>query len=75
MREENKLGKIWPLNSEAHRIIQVMEGLEPYACIHFTRTHGLSIAIFQTCPYCVCFSFHFLLMLFSTQDLLHFIWG
>lgn len=39
MREEDKLEKIWPLNSEAQRIIQVMEGLKPYICIHFTRTH------------------------------------
>lgn len=28
-----------------------MKGLKPYICIHFTRTHWLSIAVFQTCPY------------------------
>lgn len=28
-----------------------MKGLKPYLCIHFTRTHWLSIAVFQTCRY------------------------
>lgn len=49
-----------------------MEGLKPYICIHFTRTHWLSVAIFQTCPYCVCFPFHLFLMLFSTEGPLGF---
>lgn len=53
-----------------------MEGLKPYVCIHFTRTHWLSIAIFQTCPCCVSVSRFTSFLCFSQQrDLLDFRWG
>lgn len=45
--------KIWPLNSEGPPSNSSKGRINPYICIHFTRTHWLSIAVFQTYPYCV----------------------